>query len=164
MSTSRCSSRVIPVLCLGIVEAQSNSILLTSRRQFLQRVALEWRRVINIPVGDHRVEHRKSVVVLRRDHDVFHPRVLGNLHPFFGIVINRVELLGVCLILVHRNLARVHDPLADSANSLAVVSPGRNRIHAPVNEHSKACLTEPLHSRITLFFGFVGVRIGAGRL
>ena len=60
-------------------------------------------------------------MVLAGDDDVFHAGLLGNLHPFVGIVLDRIELLGELAVFGNRNLAAVHDPLADARDLFAVV-------------------------------------------
>ena len=88
--------------------------------------------------------------MFRRDHQVFHPGVLCDAHPF-----GRVELLGVelrCELLVLRagDIGPRHDPLADLLRSLAVVLTRRHGIETPVDEHTEARVAPPRHARIAL--------------
>ena len=90
----------------------------------------------------------------------FMPASLASAHPFVGVVLHRVELLRVLAVFGDGDLAVVHDPFADAADLLALVSAGRDGIDAPVDEHAEAGLAPPFHAGVALVGGFVGVGIG----
>ena len=108
--------RLVPVLRLRVVEARGacpcfwQAAASSFRRSRLNGVASTTSKR-----ADLRVVQREAVVVLGRDHDVLHPRVLGELHPGVGVELHGVELLGELLVLGDRDLRAVHDPLADAA-------------------------------------------------
>ena len=160
--SARRGTAVVPVLRLAVVETESQTVLLARCRELGERVAPERRRLDDVPVRGLGVKHREAVMVLRGDHDVLHPRVLGDAHPLVRVVIDRVELLGVRPVPIHGDLALMHDPLADPADRLAVVHPRGHRVHAPVDEHPEARLAEPLHPDVALGGRLGGVRVGVG--
>ena len=57
-------------------------------------------------------------------------------------------------------LPRVHDPLADAVDPLAVVGAGGDGIDAPVNEHAEAGRAPPGHAGVALGGGLIGIGIG----
>ena len=112
--------------------------------QLLQHVALERRRVDDVVRADLRLEHREPVVVLGGDDDVLHARVLRELDPRVGVELDRVELRGELLVLLHRDLRAVHDPLAEAERALPLPLAGGNRVEAPVDEEAVLGLAEPV--------------------
>ncbi len=134
------ASGVVPVLSLGIVEAQFDAIFLARRGKFLQRIALERGAGVNIEIIHGRVKHGEAVMVLGRDDDVFHPGVAGNFHPFLGVKFHWIELLDERRVVRDRNLLVEHDPFAEVGHLFAPISPGRYGIDAPVDKHSKSRL------------------------
>ena len=148
-----------PILVLGVVEAQLDSLLAAFLGQLLKRVALERRRIDDVERVRLRIEHREAVVMLRGDHDVFHARRLGQRNNIVGAEARWVELRCQCLVIRYRDRGIVHDPLADARNLLTVPGAGRDRIQPPMDEHAKARLAPPLHPRIALS-GRLGVLNG----
>ena len=115
--------RLVPVLRLRVVEAEPDAVPGAGLGQLLERVALERRGIHDVVLADLGAIHREAVVVLAGDDDVFHPGVLGQLHPFLGVELHRIELCGKLLVFLHRNLGAVHDPLADAGDRLALPFP-----------------------------------------
>ena len=96
--------------------------------------------------------------------NILHACIFGNLYPFFGIELHRVELRSILLVLDDRDVCPVHDPLTDSGNLFTLVFTGRNGIQSPVNEHAEAGFIKPGHARIDLFRCFVQIIFGGFRL
>ena len=140
--------RLVPVLRLRIVEAEPDVVPRARRRQFAQRIAVKRGRVPDVVLAHRRMVHGEPVVMLAGDHDVLHPGIFGHPHPFLGIELHRIEVSGELLVLLHRDLGAVHDPLADPRDRLSLPLTGRNRVQPPVNEKAELCLPEPLHLRI----------------
>ena len=90
----------------------------------------------------------------------FMPASLASAHPFVGVELDRVELLGVRAVFGDGDLAAVHDPLADAGDLLAVVGAGGDGIDAPVDEHAEPGLAPPGHAGVALGGRLVGVGIG----
>ena len=57
------------------------------------------------PVGQLGIEHPETVVMLARDDEVAHARLLGDPHPLPRIELHRVELPHKLLILRDRDAA-----------------------------------------------------------
>ena len=114
--------RLVPVLRLRVVEAEPDAAARARVSELLQDVALERRRVDDVVRARLRLEQREAVVMLRRDHDVLHARVLRELHPLVGVELDRVELRGELLVLAspaprdaeHHPFAEAERPLARS--------------------------------------------------
>jgi len=140
-----CPARLVPVLGLGVVESEPHAAFGAGVGQLLEHVPLERRGVHDVVLAGPRAVHGEAVVVLARDDDVLHPRILGELNPFIRIELHRVEPRGQLLVLCDRDLGPVHDPLPDARNLLALPRPGRDRVQAPVDEQSELRLPEPLH-------------------
>ena len=101
------------------------------------------RRGHDVPAADLGIKHGKAIVVFRRDHDVFHPGILGKLHPGIGVEFHRIPLLRQLLILGHRNMGAIHDPLSQSGNLPALPFSGRDGIESPVDEKTVLGVFEP---------------------
>ena len=77
-------------------------------------VALERRGVDDVVAAGLRVEQGEAVVMLRRDDDVLHAGVLGELDPGVGVELHGVELRGECLVFAAPGIfARfmIHSPM-----------------------------------------------------
>ena len=160
MGAADAAANVVPVLGLGVVEAEFEAVLLAGGGEFLERVAAERSRLGNVPVGGLRVEHGKAIVVLRGDDHVFHPGVPSGAHPFVGVELDRIKLLRVCAVFRHGDFATVHNPFPDPTYLFAVVSPGGDGIDAPVDEHAEPCRAPPGHPGVALGRGLVSIGIG----
>ena len=147
--------RLVPVLRLRVVEAEADAALRAGVGELLEHVALERRGVDDVVGAGLRLEHREAVVMLRGDHDVFHARVLRELHPRVGVELHRVELRRELLVLAHGDLRAVHDPLAEAERALALPFAGWNRVEAPVDEEAVLGVAEPLEA-----FLLGGIRSG----
>ena len=90
-------------------------------------------------------------MVLGGDDDVFHPGVLRELHPGVSVELGGIELPRELLVLLHRNLGAIHDPLAETERLLAFPFARRNGVKAPVDEHSVLRLFEPGKPRLARF-------------
>jgi len=60
----------VPALGLRVVETQLDAAFRARHGQFCHRVAVERRRIDDAVLGDMRVEHRETVVVLGGDRQV----------------------------------------------------------------------------------------------
>ena len=77
-----------------------------------------------------------------------------------GSYFTGLNCLANCAVLGHRDLAAVHDPLADAVDLLALVGAGGHGIDAPVDEHAEPGLAPPFHAGVALGGRLVGVGIG----
>src|SRR5690348_17671204 len=94
-------------------------------------------------------------MVLAGDHDVSHSRVLRNLHPLSRVELYGIKLASKSFIIRDRDVAVVHDPLADPVYRFAVPFSARDRIETPMNEHSESRFTEPSHALVALGLRFL---------
>ena len=112
------------------------------------------RRGIHNVVGAYlRTIHGKAIMVLRRNHDVLHARVLGDADPLVSVKFCGIKLFGELLVFRHRDLGAIHDPFADARDGLALPLPGWYGVQPPMNEHSKTGLAPPIEPRIGRFLG-----------
>ena len=114
---------MIPVLGLGVVDTEAQSLLRTLLGELLDDVSLERRGVHDIVVTRIRIKQSKSVMVLGGDDHVLHACLLGDRHPLCSIEFRGVELRRQRLpVYFTRNLCAVHHPFrTSSALLLAVV-------------------------------------------
>src|SRR5580704_15131045 len=100
---------------------------MTLIRQHLQRIFSIRRPLHNIPVRNFRIEHRKPIMMPRRNRDVVHPRSLSQRNPGPSIELLRIKKLRQPLIFMHREMSLVKNPLPIPQHA----------INAPVNKHPK---------------------------
>src|SRR5207253_11363945 len=129
--------------------------------QRLERVPLVRRRIDDVVARDLRVEDSEPVVMLRRDHHVLHPGVLGDAHPFIGIEPRGVEAVDELLVVRDGDVTPAHDPFADAGDALALIRTGRDGVSPPVDEHPEARVAPPVHAGVALSRRFVGDVLGA---
>ena len=133
-----------------VVDAEPEPGAVRRLCQGLERVPVVRRGVDDVVARHLRIEDREAVVVLGRDDDVLHPRVLGDVGPRVGVEPCGVEAVDIRLVFGDRDVRPAHDPLADAADPLSIVRAGRHRIRAPMNEHSEPCLAPPGHAGVAL--------------
>ena len=138
----------------GMVEAELDAGLAARIGQLFERIALE-RGGLDAPIGLVRAEHAKAVVVLGGDDDIFHPGVLGEAHPLFGVEPHGVELARELLVLGYRHLGFFEKPLA--VIGLAVPLAGGHGINPPMDEQPEPGVAEPGHPLVALGGGFGGL-------
>lgn len=100
-----------------------------------------------------RVEHRKAVVVLGGNNDVFLASGFGEGDDVVRIEAGGIEFRRESFIVGYRDGSAVHDPLADAGDLFPVPGARRDRVEAPVNEHAEAGGPPPLHACIALGWG-----------
>ncbi len=133
-----------------VVDAELQALLAAFVGQRLQQALAVRRSVHHVVVGRLGVEQAEAVVVLGGDDDVLDSGFLGKANPFGRIVLDGIELLGQLLVLGHRDVRAVHDPLADAADGLALPRAGGHGVQAPMDEHAEAGVAPPLHPGIAL--------------
>ena len=106
---------MVPVLDLGVVNAEVDALFAGGVGEFLDDIALERSGVHDVE-GVGGLEHREAVVVLGGDDDVFHAGILGDFDEVIGIELGGVELVGVLVVLGDGNPGVVHDPFADAGD------------------------------------------------
>ena len=141
-----------------VVEAKLDAGLFAFLGQVFHRIVLVERRH-NAPIGKLRVIHRKTVVVLAGNDDVFRAGVFGDLHPSLGVELDGIERVAERFILGSGDLSLLHDPLG--VGFIAVPLACRDGIHAPVDKHAELRLTEPFHPGVALLLCLVH-RIACG--
>jgi len=67
-----------------VVQEQLDALLVTFRGEHPDHVFAIRRPSHNVPIRQARIEHRESVMMLRRDGDVFHASGLRQRHPRRG--------------------------------------------------------------------------------
>ena len=137
------SIRLVPILVLGVVEAQPYAAIPTGLRELFQRVPAERRRVDDVVVARRRVVHRKPLVVLRGDHEVLHAGFLGQPDARGRVELGGIEPRGELLVLGDGYARARHDPRAEAGNVLSLPLAGGNRVEAPVDEHAESGRTPP---------------------
>ena len=85
---------VIPVLGVRVVEAELDALRVAGGLEFGDHVAFKRSGIYDIVIADRRIEEREAVVMLAGDDDIFHPRILGDLHPLGGAELGRVAGFG----------------------------------------------------------------------
>src|SRR5437588_2025615 len=105
MAVHRRTARVMPVLSLGVVQAELHPMLPAGLRHSRDHVAPEWCRICDVVRAGSGLEHREPVVVLARDDDIFHARCLREGYPFIRIELYRIELLCVGGVPGYRDLS-----------------------------------------------------------
>ena len=148
------ASRVMPVLSLGIVESELESLFLTGVSKFLHDVAAKWRLVNDVVLVVLRTKHRKAIVMLGCDDDVFHAGTFGAANEFISVKFRRIELFSVLLVFRDRNLAATHHPFRAVGEVIPFVLSTDDRVDTPVNEHAKLCFTPPSHPCVAIGFRF----------
>ena len=135
-----------PVLIVGVVESETDPLVLASLGEVLHRVVVVGRRLDHVEVVGLRVIHRKTIVVLAGDDDVFHAGILGQLGDRLGVELVGLEGGGEFLVFGDGNIGHllVHDPLADAIVGLAIHFVAELRIEPPVDEHRVIALIEQL--------------------
>ena len=151
----RLGVRVMPIHD-RVVHAEAQTLSVSGVGERLEGVAVEWRRIDHIVLRDLRVEEREAIVMLGRDDDVFHPRVLRDAHPFVRVVLHRIEGADELLVFRHGYFRSAHDPLADAGHALAAKDTGWLRVGAPVYEHPELGVAPPRHTRVALGGGLSG--------
>src|SRR5882724_4936320 len=141
-----------------MIEAQRNAFLLAGRSQFLQRIALKWSG-LDTPIGKGGWIKRKTIVMLRRDADVFHSGTLGEAHPCPRVKFDRVELRDKLCVIGGMDLHVIHNPFTGTGGGLSVELPGGLGIKPPMNEHAEARFAEPFHAGVASHRGLLFVRI-----
>lgn len=120
------SAGVVPVRN-GIVEGEGQAMLGAGVSEHFQDILAVG------SIGDFKIRvlgvpHAKSIVMLGRKAKVFHPGFLCQQHPFLGVEIHRVKLLGE---------GRVFLPRHGELPAILFVKL-RQGVYAPVYKHSKA--------------------------
>ena len=149
------AARIVPILVLGIVEAEPDAGIAAGIRQLGQRIAPVRGGVHDVVRAARRAIQGEAVVVLGGDHQVAHARLHGEIHPRLRIEPYRVELLRQGLVFRARNALAEHDPLADAIHRLTLPDAGRNGVQAPMNEHAEARLAPPAQARVMYHRGGV---------
>ena len=85
---------LVPILCLRIIDSKLEPDFVACFAQLLNDVTFEWRVIDDIVIADRRIEEREAVVMLAGDDDIFHPRILGDLHPLGGAELGWVAGFG----------------------------------------------------------------------
>src|SRR5205814_9018490 len=91
-ATGGIAAGMVPVLHLGVIDAEVDALAVGCLGELLDDVALE-RRGINDVERVTGFEHRKAIVMLRGDNDVLHASIFGDLDEIVGIELRRVELV-----------------------------------------------------------------------
>src|SRR5687768_5897497 len=95
--------------------------------------------------------------MLRSNNDVLHPGILSDTYPLCSVEFVRIELGQKPAIGFEWNLSRFAYPLSVAVSPHPFSS--GNRVQPPMNEHSKARFSPPVHARILL-----RLRLGRKRL
>ena len=112
---------------LRIIKMQLDALFMAFIGQFFDDIALKRRAVNDVVRRLLGVEHRKAVVVARRDANVFRSGGFHIGHPFRCVVFRRIKPVGQLGVLLPVDVFVVHDPLAV----------GHHAVNAPVNEHAE---------------------------
>jgi len=108
---------------MRIVEPQAKSVLGAGPGQFLHRITPKRSCVHNIELTHLRLVHGKPVVVLGRNHDILHARILGQSGDLIGIEHGGIKFSRQGHIFVNRDIGHtpVHNPLTDAVIGFAFV-------------------------------------------
>ena len=142
------SSREGPVLIVRVVKAETNTNLLASLGEVFHRVTSEGSCIHDIEFICLGVIHRKAIMMLTGDDDVFHARILGELSNGLRVEINRVKIIGQFPIFRNGNTSHVgvHDPLANAVVSLTIHLVTQVGIQTPVDKHRIVAIIKELPS------------------
>src|SRR5262245_48892557 len=128
---------VVPVE-LGMIEEELETLLPALVSQHFEDVLLVWSAIHDVIVRHLGIEHRKAVMMLAGNSDVFHSGCLGQSNPFSRTELRWIELRRDFLIFGNWNLLFVHDPFALTQDT----------VHSPMDEHAKLCVLKPFASRL----------------
>jgi hypothetical protein len=118
---------------LRVVKEQLDALLVAFRGKHPDHVFAVRRPRHNVPIRQARIEHRKSVMMLRSDGDVFHASGLRQCHPRRRIKLYRIEKRRHFRVIRSMDRPRLHDPFPIAQHA----------VHPPVNEHPKPGILEP---------------------
>jgi len=135
----------------GIVKAKADAGRLARIRQLFEHVPFERSKFGDIITAHLRVPHRESVVMFGGDDDVLRASLFGQLHPGFGIKLERIELPGVLFVLGGRDVLLVHNPFSGGA-VVALVDAARYGVRSPMDEHAEPGVAPPAHALIEGLF------------
>ena len=114
--------------------------------QFVYNVPFERSVIYDIKVTGLTFEHGEPIVMFRREDDIFHSRILGGEHHFFGIELGRVESTCFGTVFAYGYLAAVHNPFGSSATLIEpVINSAVKTIRSPMYEHSELGFAPPSH-------------------
>ena len=142
-----------------VVEAESQALFLRLVGERAHRIVSVRRGIDDVVWAGLAVEHRKPVVMLRCDDDVFHAGGLRDTNPLRRIEPDRVELGGELLVPRARDIRPRHDPFADLFRAMSFEFARGHRVETPVDEHAETGLAPPSHAAVS-----VGPRLGAALL
>lgn len=143
-----------PVLRLGVVEAELDSLLAALLGELLEGIAMEGSGGDDVEGIDLGVEHGEAVVMLGGNDDVLHAGSLGEGNDVMRGEAGGVELLCEAFVVGDGDGEIVHDPLTDVGGALTVPLACGDGVEAPVDEHAEAGLAPPGHASVALRGGF----------
>ena len=117
---------------VGIVEIKRNSLFLTLVGQLFDDVAAERRRFHDIVIRILRIEHRETVVMTRRDCNVFCAGIFNGRHPGSGIEFRRIESGSEFRILFSVEFVQFERPFAVTEHT----------VDAPMDEDAEFVVLE----------------------
>ena len=137
--------RLVPVLRIGIVDAELQTLRMAGLAQLLDDIPLERCVVDDIVLADQGIEEGKAVVVLGGDNHIAHARILEDLGPFIGVKLRWIELGGHLVVFFRRNLGGDLDPFGIAkVRAAALVFALECGIDAKVNERAELGVAKPL--------------------
>ena len=125
---------MIPVLGVGVVEAELDALSIAGGLELGDHVAFEGGGIDDVVIADLGVKESETVVVLAGDDDIFHAGIFGDVDPLGGAELARVAGFGQLGVILDGDLFGVHVPLA-----LADLG-----VEAPVDEEAEFILIEPV--------------------
>ena len=142
----------------GMVDAELETLLVACIRQGLEQV-LPFRGDCDVPVIVHlRGPEAEPIMMFRGDADIFDPRSLHQAHPFPGIVFRWLPAPGQRAVLGTGNLQILLNPFRTARHGFILPLARQLRIQAPMDEHAKLRIPEPLHAGIPFRLGFLECR------
>ena len=138
------TARESPVLIVGIVKPEPQAFRTAGISEFMHGIFCPRRRCCDVETAGLGIIHRKTVVMLAGDDDVFHARFLGEPGDGAGIEFLRVEGARQFFVLRGRDVGhlRMHDPLADAIVGFSIDLVGQLGVEPPVNKHGIVSFTE----------------------
>ena len=118
---------------LRIVDKELDPLLVTLRGEHADYIFSVGRARHDVPVGQLRIEHRKPVMMFRRNGDVLHPGRFGQRDPRRGIKFDGIEEIGELCVIGAIDGPCFHDPLPVAEDA----------VDAPMNEHAELRVLEP---------------------
>ena len=150
---------LVPVLQLGIIQAEHDAVSLAGVRQRANDV-LSIGRSHDVVVGGGAVVHGEAVVVLCGKDDVLYAeRLRRHANPLVRVEGGGIEFIRELTILLYRNFRVFHQPFRAVSIDGSLPTAGGNGVKPPMDEQAVSRLAKPAHLFVVVHRGFLLHRV-----